>query len=55
MGIYKIKGTLKELRGNVAFFTASILSLRRSCYNYRFASKSAIIFGRMVNNINESI
>jgi hypothetical protein len=54
-GVYNIGGISKELCGNVALSTASISRLRRSCYNLRFASKSAIISGRMVNNIDESI
>jgi hypothetical protein len=55
MGVYKIEGTLKELCGNVALSIASISRLRRSCYDYMCAFKSAIIYGRMVNNINKII
>jgi hypothetical protein len=55
MGVYQIKGNLKELHGDVVLSTASISRLKRSCYDYRFASKSAIISGRMVNNIDKSI
>jgi hypothetical protein len=54
-GHVKIKGTLKELCGDVVLSIASISRLRRSYNGYRCAFKSAIIFGRMVNNINKSI